>query len=67
MWGGWSTGFAISSTLLAAVAAYGLIGYLIDRLVGTPKVFMAVGMVVGAALGIYLIYLRYGKERDEKR
>lgn len=66
MWGGWSAGFSISATLLAAVAVYGLIGYLIDRLVGTPKVFTAAGMIVGAALGIYLIYLRYGKERDEK-
>jgi ATP synthase protein I len=67
MWGGWSTGFAISATLLAGVAVYGLVGYLIDRLVGTPKVFTAIGMVVGAALSIYLVYLRYGKERDDER
>jgi ATP synthase protein I len=67
MWGGWSTGFAISATLLAGVAVYGLVGYLIDRLAGTPKVFTAIGMVVGAALSIYLVYLRYGKERDDER
>jgi ATP synthase protein I len=66
MWGGWSAGFAISATLLAGVAVYGLIGYLVDRLVGTPKVFTAIGMIVGAALSIYLVYLRYGKEPEQK-
>ncbi len=67
MWQGASAGLAISGTLLAAVAVYGLIGYLIDRLVGTPKVFTAIGMIVGAVLGTYLIYMRYGRDHDRKR
>ena len=58
-----STGLTISVYLLSALIAWGGIGYLIDRLVGTPKVFTAVGMVVGAVAGTYLIYLKYGKER----
>jgi ATP synthase protein I len=67
MWGGWSTGFAISATLLAGVVIYGFAGYWIDRLVGTPKVFTAVGMLLGAALGTYIVYLRYGRDRENKR
>ncbi len=67
MWQGASSGLAISGTLLAGVAVYGAIGYLIDRLAGTPKVFTAIGMIVGAALGIYLVYLRYGREHEQKR
>ncbi|MEX2458141.1 MAG: AtpZ/AtpI family protein [Actinomycetota bacterium] len=61
-----STGLTISSTLLSALLVWGGIGYLIDRLAGTPKVFTAIGMVVGAILGIYLIYLKYGREDDPK-
>jgi ATP synthase protein I len=67
MWQGASAGLAISATLLSGVAIYGLIGYLIDRVAGTPKVFTAIGMVVGAGLGIYLVYLRYGREHDQER
>jgi F0F1-type ATP synthase assembly protein I len=62
-WAGMSTGLTISAYLLSALIAWGGVGYLIDRLVGTPKVFTAIGMVVGAVAGIYLIYLKFGKER----
>jgi len=66
MWAGMSTGVTISAYLLSALLVWGGIGYLIDRLAGTPKVFTAVGMIVGAASGVYLVYLRYGKEHDDK-
>jgi F0F1-type ATP synthase assembly protein I len=70
LWGGMSTGWTISGTLLAGILAWGGIGYLIDWLVGTPKVFTAIGMVVGAVGSIYLVYVRYGREvgeRDDSR
>jgi ATP synthase protein I len=66
MWAGMSTGWTISAYLLSALIVWGGIGYLIDRLAGTPKVFTAIGMIVGAALGTYLVYLRYGKEHEKK-
>lgn len=65
-WSGWSTGFAISVYLLSALLVWGGIGYLVDRLAGTPDVFTALGMVVGAVAGTYLIYLRYGRGDDSK-
>ena len=64
-WGGMSVGVAISAYLLAALAVWGGVGYVIDRLAGTGRAFTAVGMVIGAAAGIYLIYLRYGRQRDD--
>ena len=67
MWGGMSIGVTISVTLLSALVVWGGIGWLIDRVAGTGKVFTAIGMLVGAAAGVYLIYLKYGKEHDEKR
>jgi ATP synthase protein I len=66
-WADLSAGWAVSSYMLAAVGLWGGLGFLVDHLLGTPKVFTAIGMVLGAALGTYLIYLRYGKEHvDEK-
>jgi ATP synthase protein I len=66
-WRGYSTGVAISGTLLAGLVVWGFIGYLIDRLVGTPKVFTAIGMIVGAVAGGYLVYVRYGRGDEGKR
>ncbi len=39
----------------------------IDWLTGTPKEFTAIGMVLGAGLSIYLVYLRYGRGDGESR
>ncbi len=61
-WGGASTGWAITGYMLGGILAWGGIGLLIDWLAGTEKVFTAIGMVVGAAAAIYLVYLRYGRE-----
>lgn len=55
-------GLAISATMLAGPAVWGVIGYLIDRLAGTGKVFMAIGTIVGAAGAAYIVYLKYGRE-----
>jgi hypothetical protein len=67
LWGGMSTGIQITAYLLAGLLAYGGIGWLIDWLAGTGKVFTAIGMVVGAVFGIYLIYVRYGKDDGTER
>jgi F0F1-type ATP synthase assembly protein I len=61
-WAGLSTGLAITTTMLAGPVVWGAIGYLIDRLAGTGKVFTAIGMIVGAVAAGYLVYLRYGKD-----
>ena len=61
-WSGLGTGWAIVSTLIAGMLTLGLVGWLIDTLVGTSHVFLAVGIVLGGAGGVYAVYLRYGKE-----
>jgi ATP synthase protein I len=62
-----STGITISTYLLSALLVWGGVGWLIDKVAGTGKVFTAIGMIVGAAAGTYLIYLRYGRVDDRKR
>lgn len=43
--------------LVSGVACYGLVGWLLDRWLGTSWL-VAVGVVLGAALGLYLTWKR---------
>src|SRR5688500_8769323 len=62
-WSGLSSGWVITGEMLAALLVWGGVGYLIDWLVwGEARVFTPIGMVLGAVLGIYLLWLRYGRE-----
>jgi ATP synthase protein I len=61
-WSGMGIGWTIASTLLGGILVWGGLGYLVDRLIGTESVFTAIGFVLGAIGGIYVVYLRYGKE-----
>ena len=60
-WSGMGTGWAITATLIAGMLVLGGLGYVLDRVLGTGAAFTAVGIVVGAGFGIYIVYLRYGK------
>src|SRR2546426_3878935 len=60
-WAGISTGVSITTTMLAGPAVWGAIGYLIDRWIGTGKVFTAIGMLLGAVAAGYIVYLRHGR------
>ena len=55
------TGWNITATMIAGIALWGGVGYVIDRLTSTPHVFFAFGTNMGAAASIYSVYLRYGK------
>lgn len=52
--------WAVISHLLAGVILYGGLGWLIDWWLGT-RGFVAVGIVLGAAAGVWLVWLRYSK------
>ena len=49
--------------IVAGVAFYGVVGWLADRWLGT-RFLVAVGILVGAALGIYLTATRFRMEPD---
>jgi len=56
---GLETGWTVLSYLLAGMAAYGAIGWLIGRAVHVPVLF-PIGMLVGLAISIGFIIYRYG-------
>jgi F0F1-type ATP synthase assembly protein I len=64
-WEGYGTAWSIIGTLMAGLAVWGGIGFLIDRLAGFHALFLPIGLVVGAVGGVYLVVIRYG--RDDKK
>lgn len=64
MWKGLSAGWQVTAYLLAGLLTWGGIGYLVDRLAHTGRTFTALGMVLGAVAGIYLVYLRFGRSDE---
>ena len=52
--------WAVISYLLSGVILYGGIGWLLDWWLGT-RGLVGVGIVLGAAGGIWLVWLRYSK------
>jgi F0F1-type ATP synthase assembly protein I len=63
-WKGMGDGWSVVSTMIGGIATIGGVGYLLDRLFGTPHVFTGIGFVLGAAGGTYAVWLRYGKEES---
>jgi len=53
-------GWAVVGYLLAGMAVWGFVGWLIDRWLHTHGVATAVGAVFGAAGGIYLVVRKLG-------
>ena len=46
--------------IVAGVVLYGLVGWLLDRWLGT-EFLVAIGILAGAGLGIYMTYARFNK------
>jgi F0F1-type ATP synthase assembly protein I len=55
------TGWAVTTEMIGAMLTLGGIGWLLDLAFGTDRIFVAIGVVLGAAMGVYLIWLRYGR------
>ena len=53
-------GMTALSYLIAGMLVWGLIGWLVDRWLGTRGIAAGIGAVVGAAGGVYLIVRRLG-------
>lgn len=60
-WAGMGDGWAITSTFVAAIGLWGGLGFLADHWLGSKPLFFVIGMVVGAAAGTYIVWLRYGR------
>lgn len=59
--------YSISGYLLAGMALYGGLGWLIDRWAGTSNVFAPIGVIFGLAAALYLTFRQVSVlERQER-
>jgi F0F1-type ATP synthase assembly protein I len=58
-------GMRVLSYLIGGVLLYGGLGWLADYLLGT-EFLLPIGIVLGAAGGVYVIIRRYGQVEDVK-
>jgi ATP synthase protein I len=63
---GLEVGWTVFSYLLAGMAAYGGIGWLIGRAVHVPLLF-PIGMLVGLGISLGYIIHRYGRQQVAER
>jgi F0F1-type ATP synthase assembly protein I len=57
--GGADTGWAIVGTMLSGMAVWGGVGWLLDWWLDI-KVFLPVGIILGMAVSIYMVVVRFG-------
>lgn len=60
---GESVAWSAMGSLLAGPIVWGGVGYLLDHLFGTGRVFTAIGVVVGSLTAFYIVYLRFGRDQ----
>ena len=60
---GMNQGLQVLSYLIAGIGVYGLLGWLGDRFLGTGFL-LPLGIIVGAALAIYVVIKRFTAEPD---
>jgi len=57
--------WSIVSYLLSGLLFWGGVGWLVDHWLRT-KIFTLAGLLLGAAASLYLVWLRYGKQQDDR-
>jgi F0F1-type ATP synthase assembly protein I len=62
-WRGVGTAWALIGTLASGILVWGGVGYLLDRWIGFEYLFLPIGMLIGVSASIYLVYVRYGRDR----
>ncbi len=57
---GEAAAWTVLAHLISGPLLYGGLGWLLDRWLGTAPVFVAIGIIGGMALALYLVWFRYG-------
>ena len=56
---GTDTGWSVIGTMISGMAIWGGAGWLLDQWLGI-RVFVPVGIILGMAVSIYMVVVRYG-------
>lgn len=50
----------VTATMITGPIVFALIGWLLDRWLGTKPVLVLIGLLLGMALALYTVWIRYG-------
>lgn len=54
--------WSLVGTLVGGPLVWGAIGWGIDTLVGTTRIFLPIGVIVGFITSVVVVYLRFGRD-----
>lgn len=67
MWHDVDSGWALTAEFLSAIAVWSGIGWLLDRWLDTTPWLLVAGVVLGFALGSWLLWLRHQAATKDER
>ena len=59
--------WSVIGTLVSGPLVWGLIGTFIDRKLETAPRFLALGLILGFVVSMYIVYVRYGRDESQER
>lgn len=54
--------WSVIGTLISGPVVWGCIGALLDRAMDSAPMYLALGLILGFALSMYIVYVRFGRE-----
>jgi F0F1-type ATP synthase assembly protein I len=54
--------WSVIGTLISGPVVWGGIGALLDRAMDSAPMYLALGLILGFVLSMYIVYVRYGRE-----
>lgn len=57
--------WSVIGTLLSGPVVWGGVGAIFDRISNSAPRYLALGVILGFSLSMYIVYVRYGRETSE--
>jgi F0F1-type ATP synthase assembly protein I len=54
--------WSVIGTLLSGPVVWGLVGTFLDHKLDSAPLYLALGLILGFVLSMYIVYMRYGRE-----
>lgn len=58
--------WSVIGTLLSGPVVWGGVGAILDRRLDSAPMYLALGLILGFGLSMYIVYMRYGRESSNQ-
>ena len=59
--------WSVIGTLVSGPLVWGLLGALLDRKLETAPTYLALGLILGFVVSMYIVYVRYGRDEIDMK